>query len=105
MPARARDGTRRDRQELQKEAIPAKSLLTICIFLLVSSFSSFDALIFLFLVVSNPIATAIWSYQLSRATDWARGSIANTDAPLAYELPAALAFRGHIVGITTWEWF
>jgi hypothetical protein len=47
-------------------------------------------------MISDPIAVAIWPYRLSRATRWARGSIANTDAPLAYELAAALALRGHM---------
>ena len=47
-------------------------------------------------MVSYLIATAIWSYRLSRAADWAWGSVANADAPLAYELAAALACRGHL---------
>jgi hypothetical protein len=47
-------------------------------------------------VVSYLIATAIWSYRLRRAADWARRSVANTDAPLAYELATALACRGHL---------
>jgi len=47
-------------------------------------------------VVSYLIATAIWSYRLRRAADWAWGSVANADAPLAYELATALACRGHL---------
>jgi len=42
------------------------------------------------------IATAIWSYGLRRAADWAWRSVANADAPLAYELATALACRGHL---------
>jgi len=47
-------------------------------------------------VVSYLIATAIWSYRLRRAADWAWGSVANADAPLADELATALACRGHL---------
>jgi hypothetical protein len=47
-------------------------------------------------VLSYLIATAIWSYWLRRATDWAWGSVANADAPLAYEVATALARRGHL---------
>ncbi len=47
-------------------------------------------------MVSYLIATAIWSYRLRRAADWAWGSVANADAPLAYELATALACRGHL---------
>jgi hypothetical protein len=47
-------------------------------------------------VVSYLIATAIWSYRLRRAADWAWRSVANADAPLAYELATALACRGHL---------
>jgi len=47
-------------------------------------------------VVSYLIATAIWYYRLRRAADWAWGSVTNADAPLAYELAAALACRGHL---------
>jgi hypothetical protein len=47
-------------------------------------------------VVSYLITTAIWSYRLGRPTNWAWGSVANADTPLAYELAAALAFRGHL---------
>ena len=46
-------------------------------------------------MVSYLIATAIWSYRLRRAADWAWRSVANADAPLAYELATALACRGH----------
>src|SRR5207244_2914977 len=46
-------------------------------------------------VVGNLIATAIWSYRLRRTADWAWRSVANADAPLAYELATALASRGH----------
>jgi hypothetical protein len=42
-------------------------------------------------VVSDLIATAIWSHWLREAAYWAWGSVANADAPLAYELAAALA--------------
>jgi hypothetical protein len=47
-------------------------------------------------MVSYLIATAIWSYRLRRAADWAWGSVANADAPLANELATALACRGHL---------
>jgi hypothetical protein len=47
-------------------------------------------------VVSYLIAIAIWFYGLRRAADWAWGSVANADAPLAYELATALAGRGHL---------
>ena len=46
-------------------------------------------------MVGYLIATAIWSYRLRRVADWAWGGVANTDAPLAYELAAALACRDH----------
>lgn len=47
-------------------------------------------------VVNYLVATSIWSYRLRRAADWARGSVANADAPLAYEHSSALASRGHL---------
>ena len=47
-------------------------------------------------MVSYLIAAAIWSYRLRRAADWAWGSVANGDAPLAYELSTALACRAHL---------
>jgi hypothetical protein len=47
-------------------------------------------------VVSYLIATAIWSYRLRRAADWAWRSVANADAPLAYELATAPACRAHL---------
>jgi hypothetical protein len=47
-------------------------------------------------VVIYLIATAIWSYRLRCAADWAWGRVANADAPLAYELATALACRGHL---------
>src|SRR2546427_5742988 len=47
-------------------------------------------------VVSYLIATAIWSYRLRRPADWAWRSVANADAPLAYELATALACRAHL---------
>jgi hypothetical protein len=47
-------------------------------------------------VVSYLIAIAIWPYRLRRAADWARGCVANADAPLAYELATALAGRVHL---------
>jgi len=51
---------------------------------------------FMFSVVSYLIATAIWSYRLRRAADWAWRSVANADAPLSDELATALACRGHL---------
>jgi len=42
------------------------------------------------------LISTIWSYRLRRAADWAWGSVANADAPLAYELATALAGRGHL---------
>ena len=47
-------------------------------------------------MVSYLIATAIWPYRLRRATDGTWGSVANADAPLAYELSSTPAFGGHI---------
>ena len=41
-------------------------------------------------MVSYLIATAIWSSRLGRAADWTWGSVADADAPLAYELPPPL---------------
>jgi len=47
-------------------------------------------------VVSYLVATPIWSYRLRRTTDRAWSSVANADAPLAYELAATLAFRRNL---------
>jgi hypothetical protein len=46
-------------------------------------------------VVSYFVSTSIWLYRLGRAANWARGSVANADVPLAYELASAFAFRVH----------
>ena len=47
-------------------------------------------------MVSYLVATPIWPYRLRRATDWAWSSVANADAPLAYELAATLAIRRNL---------
>ena len=47
-------------------------------------------------MVGYLIAIAVWLYRLRRPTDWAWGSVANADIPLAYELATALACRAHL---------
>ena len=47
-------------------------------------------------MVSYLVATPIGSYRLRRTTDWAWSSVANADAPLAYELAATLTFRRNL---------
>jgi len=42
-------------------------------------------------VVSNFVSSPVWSYRLRHAADRAWGSVANADAPLAYEEATALA--------------
>jgi hypothetical protein len=54
-------------------------------------------------VVSYLVSTPIWLYRLGRAANWARGSVANADVPLAYEFACAFAFRGHICTSSTYE--
>jgi hypothetical protein len=54
-------------------------------------------------VVSYLVSTPIWLYRLGRAANWACGSVANADVPLAYEFACAFAFRGHICTSSAYE--
>jgi hypothetical protein len=46
-------------------------------------------------VVSYLVSPPVWSYRLGQTADRAGSSVANGDAPLAYEHATAFAFRGH----------
>jgi hypothetical protein len=54
-------------------------------------------------VVSDLVSSPIWSYRLRHATHWARGGVANADAPLADEHATAFAFGGHIYALSACE--
>src|SRR5438552_5541888 len=46
-------------------------------------------------VVSYLVSPPVWSYRLDQTADRAGSSVANGDAPLAYEHATPFLFRGH----------